>query len=293
MGDSLLMSVSRRVRCVALLLALGTCGCAGTGPVGTATPASVFIGGADAGRGAAGHVTQVIPLDKLQAADLADDLRPLLGPGEKVAASRGANCLVVEGEARTVKQLAEIVAGLEGQAQPVVTRSTQLRWMAATDAATLVNHLLHADGVDHGGRSVSPIAWADNTTNTVFVRGPQDVVEAGMYVLRDLDGVIVEGKTVYLFPLKHRHAEELEPILSALFNDRPGPWQEDGTLYQRGRPVLRIVADNRLNQLIVLGSPAWIGYVRETLQHLDQPEHPPLDGPETQPFKIIGGRLIK
>ncbi|NLH99787.1 MAG: hypothetical protein GX446_09900, partial [Chthonomonadales bacterium] len=114
-------------------------------PLDRAVQSTPLLGGPDSGlspdeiRGQV--ITQVIPIENVDAASLSRELQPLINKGASMVGSAGTNALVVTDTASNVKRISELVKLLDKAASNNELRMFKLQNSDATDVANAINTL--------------------------------------------------------------------------------------------------------------------------------------------------------
>lgn len=97
-------------------------------------------------------VTQIIPITYISAAQLVQNLTPLLPTGAELAANEAGNALILTDTQTNIRRMTEIISALDTSlAGSSTLRVFPLRYADAKDLATLVKELFAAQATSAGG----------------------------------------------------------------------------------------------------------------------------------------------
>jgi general secretion pathway protein D len=202
-------------------------------------------------------VTQVIPLNAVDAVRLKEDIASLIPAYADLSANESSNSLILTDTEANVRRVVEIVRALDTHTASVVdVRVFQLEYASATNAARLINEVFAADqpteqqqrggpmemmmrrfrgrgGEDRrdseGARLTDRVtASADDRTNTLVVSASAEILDVIEGVVRELDSNPAAEQAVFTYRLKNAQAANLETVLNNLFS-------EEGATQAQGR----------------------------------------------------------
>jgi general secretion pathway protein D len=201
-------------------------------------------------------ITQIIPLKRVEARQLRQDLEALFSEEANVAANQNANAIIITDASANIRRIAKVVYALDDADPTTATVEViALKYADATDAARLVNQIFQDNqrrsssrdssrtpffmrfgrggppgrgGRDDGDRgrggsgssavqSVPVNASADERTNTVVVSGPPETVEIVREVLKKLDSNPASKQDVFIYHVKNGEASQIETVVNTLF----------------------------------------------------------------------------
>jgi general secretion pathway protein D len=198
-------------------------------------------------------ITQVIPIQSVDAVRLRNDLIPLLSTGADSAANAASNSIIITDKAANIRRAVQIIASIDNRTVTATDiRTITLQHADATTAAQLITTIFRppqqqgaggpgggggfggfgrgggrgaggANGQNQGASPTNPLggqvqAAADARTNTVVVSGPKATLEEVVKVLRDLDADPTITQVVFHYPLRNAQAANLQGVLNALFS---------------------------------------------------------------------------
>ncbi len=282
-------------------------------------------------------VTYIIPVKYAEAANLKENISSLISETADFTANSDTNTLIITDTTANIRRLAEIIKSIDTYVATVSEiRVFHLEYAEAESTAELINDMFEENtqsgqSAGNSGRVRNVIqarmpggppfseqgqvsqsakgalnanitAKADERTNSVVVSAPQDSMNVIEKLIADLDADSSEGQSVFVYPLKNARADNLEEVLSNLFDEMDdSTTQNTGAAAQRaaggqggpgapGMPGLAaftqgssetstgdlvgqvsIKADEDTNSLIIMTSPANYEKVKKVLDDLDKP----------------------
>ncbi|HEX4795115.1 MAG TPA: secretin N-terminal domain-containing protein, partial [Humisphaera sp.] len=253
-------------------------------------------------------ITQVIPIQNVNATKLRDDLKPML-PDADFIANEGSNSIIITDASATIRRLVQIIKRLdEHEAETSEIHITQLKHANAAAVAKLIEAFFKSPS---GGGAMTPqqqqqmqmmmqqgqqpkmpgggserhgntvITASDDRTNTLLVM-------ANAATLKTIDGIVQQldsqdpnpapASQLHAFPLKFAVAEDTAKLINSVFKVQ----QDTGNSYSSY--IMRILGqssddkkdwkinaafDERTNTVIVTGSQEAIAAVGQLIQMLD------------------------
>ncbi len=194
-------------------------------------------------------VTQIIPLRRVQARQLRQDLEPLFSSNAVVSANEDSNSLIITDTSANVHRIAKVIRALDSaETSAAKVEVFPLKYADATDAARLITQIFQSQsqrdsrggprppfsfffrrggppgrGGSDRGRSAGPVATvpviasADDRTNTVVVSGPPETLEVIRGVLEKLDSNPASKQDVFIYRVKNGDALQIEGVLNTIF----------------------------------------------------------------------------
>jgi len=214
--------------------------------------------------------TQIIPLQHASAAQLKEDLKPLLSDTAQVIADTRTNSLILTESGTNIARLMTIIKELDRaeEGSKLVTRILPLKYTDASQLSVALDqmmaHLNAKPAPQTPGApptaTVSPTKiLADPITNSLIVSGPEkDVVQIEDFVAK-LDVSGAKGIETATIRLKQAQARTLADQIMRVLKRRKTSFQE--TI---------VVADDWTNSLIVSGYPEDIETVKRLAAQLDE-----------------------
>ncbi|HVS72933.1 MAG TPA: type II secretion system secretin GspD [Phycisphaerae bacterium] len=199
-------------------------------------------------------ITQVIPVQSVDAVRLRNDLIPMLSSTADSAANQGSNSIIITDTSSNVKRAVEIIKAIDNRTISTTGMIIMpLKNADATTAATLITNIFKpptnqnqpggfnaAAFFGRGGRGrggggpggqgananetgANPLngqvqASADARTNTIVVTGPKETLDQVQKVLDQLDRDPTTTTVVFHYPLKNADATTMQGVLNALFS---------------------------------------------------------------------------
>ncbi|MFH1738187.1 MAG: secretin N-terminal domain-containing protein [bacterium] len=221
--------------------------------------------------------TQIIPLEHASAAQLKEDLQPLMSENAKMIADLRTNSLVITESGTNIARLMAIIKELDRaeEGSGLVTRIFSLKYTDATQLSTALDqmmiHLNAKPGVQTPKGPVVPTAsptkiLADPITNSLIVSGTEkDVVVVEQFV-KALDISGSKGQETVTIKLREADASSLADQISRVLKKHKSGFQD-----------AVVVADSWTNSLIVSGYPEDIEAVRRLAHELDETKTADMD----------------
>ena len=202
-----------------------------------------------------GMVTQIIPIRYINAAQLTENLKPLLPSESSLTANEAGNSLIMTDTETSVRHITEIIRALDNSATGANSiRVFQLQYADSKEVASVLKDLFPSTdtsannrnggrggggggfpgfggfGGGGGGGGATPatptrtsaakvIAVADEHSNSVVVNAPEDVMPSIEEIIRNVDTNIQDVTELRVFRLKYADPSEMATILSGLFPD--------------------------------------------------------------------------
>ena len=194
-------------------------------------------------------VTQIIPVPHANAAQLLENLQPLLPVYAVATVNESSNAIILTDTQANIRRMVEIVRGLDiSITSGADVKVYRLQLSKAADFAKVVTSLFPAasnaqggqsgqgefrmgppmpgpDGPDMagatttGGQASTPkvTAVADERSNSVVVSGPKGVLLVIDALVAQLDRIAQSGIEVRVFSLKNANADETASLINDMF----------------------------------------------------------------------------
>lgn len=216
------------------------------------------------GRSGSGDmVVQVFEAAHLSAVDLAQVLRPLVGPEAVVTAEPGSNMLVVADHARNVASLRRLVETLDRKGGDEV-EMVRLQHASASEMLTSLQGLFPATGVSgpqQGG--AAPLHLSANVRSNAILMGGDPARRAQVRrLIGELDRPVAGGGNAHVVYLQYADAAEIAPVLAGLAQSVLEEQRDDET------PV-SIEASKSANALVINAPPGLLATMRDVAEKLD------------------------
>lgn len=201
-----------------------------------------------------GMVTQIIPIRYINAAQLTENLKPLLPSESSLTANEAGNSLIMTDTETSVRHITEIIRALDNSATGANSiRVFQLQYADSKEVASVLKDLFPSTdtsannrnggrgggggfpgfpggfggGGGGGGTPATPtrtsaakvIAVSDEHSNSVVVNAPEDVMPSIEEIIRNVDTNVQDVTELRVFRLKYADPSEMATILSGLFPD--------------------------------------------------------------------------
>ncbi|MEM7493219.1 MAG: secretin N-terminal domain-containing protein, partial [Pseudomonadota bacterium] len=169
-------------------------------------PEQIAIG--EVGFGAAdgnSFVTEVIQLNNFSAIEAAQMLKPIVDAQGQVVANARSNTIVLVDYASNMPRLREVVAGLDSSDRTNI-QTIALKNIPAVEMESILSGLLSRS---EDGPSVNFEVRASQTSNSIVVRGDQQIVEQALRIATELDETDPVQDNLRVIALKNSTAEEI------------------------------------------------------------------------------------
>ncbi len=202
-------------------------------------------------------VTQIIPVRYADAAQLVENIQPLIPSYATLTFNESSNALVLTDTQKNIHRMVEIIKALDTSISNISSvRVFQVQFADATELVTVINQLFQADatatggrnnnmppfmrmmgggrGGDRGGRggqsgneetseakkaAVRVVAVADERTNSLVVTAPEEMMETIAMLIMQIDTTIDDITEIRVFILKYADATEMAELITELFPD--------------------------------------------------------------------------
>jgi general secretion pathway protein D len=222
-------------------------------------------------------VTQIIPLQHADVAQVSTVVTSLLSTGGQVVAFPETNTIIVTDASSTIHRVAQIVRGLDIEGSPDNVEVVQLKYASASKTCECITQILQKgpglnrirrlpasapSAADVGAAGVRVLP--DERTNSVVIVSSADDGELAKRIIAKLDVERpLEASNIHVIYLEHAEAKDIEKAVStALAKITVGVPAERSGLFQ-------ITSDEGTNSLIVVSSPQDYQLVEQMVKKLD------------------------
>ncbi len=175
--------------------------------------------------GAERFTTEVFQLRNIDAASVAETIRPLVGAQGQVLANPGANSVVVADFADNLGRIRALIARIDVDRASfeVIT----LENSSAREIAAVLQSVLAPPGGQPGQGmvSVTPV----DSSNSIVLRGDPSAVARVRPLVEDLDRRAQSADDIKVIFLEHANAEQLLPVLQQIVGQPITPAQANAT----------------------------------------------------------------
>lgn len=168
-------------------------------------------------RGTLGFATEVIPLQQVDARIAAETIKPLVGRGGIVVATRHGNSLLVADYADNLRRIRGLISQIDRDRASIDT--VTLRNSSAREIAATVNGLFGMGGGEGGNAALSILPV--ESSNSIVVRGDPALIQRVVQMVLELDRRAESTGDVRVVMLEHASAEQLLPVLQQLVGQPP------------------------------------------------------------------------
>jgi general secretion pathway protein D len=216
-----------------------------------------------AGPGANAFITEVIKLDRANAMETAQMIKPLLDTQGQVVANTATNTLVVVDYASNLERVRRIVETVDRD--QTVTETIPLINVPAVEMETVLTRL-QGDGNAQGGQSINRLsAVASLTSNSIILRGDVTSVERAKRIAMELDATNPQRDHVRVITLNYADAAEVVPILERVANSMAMQRSPSETA-----PVSQTIAHHGpTNSIVISANPETILAMERVVTALD------------------------
>ncbi|ABI75522.1 general secretion pathway protein D [Hyphomonas neptunium ATCC 15444] len=215
------------------------------------------------GPGPNAFVTEVIKLDRANAMEAAQMIKPLLDAQGQVVANAGTNTLVVVDYASNLERVRRIIETLDRD--QTVTETVPLTNVPAVEIETVLTRLQGDPSAQQGQAPSRLSAVASLTSNSIILRGDATSVERAKRVALELDATNPQRDHVRVITLNYADAEEVVPILERVANSMAMQRAPSETA-----PVAQTIAHHGpTNSLIISANPETILAMERVVTALD------------------------
>ncbi len=234
--------------------------------------AGVHIGFAAEGEGDDSLVTQIVPLEKVVAEEMAKIIPGVLGRSYSVSVYPPGNILIMTAPRTNIKkaltfiQMAE-AAPLTGRAEMI-----SLEHGSAKNLADSLGKMLKARDDDQGkkGRKMSSFVQADERTNSLLVFADAEGIAMIKNTVAQLDVPTPKGKgDVHLVALANAKAEDMATVLNTLVERQRSTAQDEAAKDTSLSKDIKVVADNATNSLLITARPDEFESLQQVIKKLD------------------------
>lgn len=215
------------------------------------------------GPGANAFITEVIKLDRANAMEAAQMIKPLLDTQGQVVANASTNTLVVVDYASNLERVRRIIETLDRD--QTVVETVPLANVPAAEMETVLVRL-QGDPASQQGQSTSRLsAVASLTSNSIILRGDARSVERAKRIAQELDATNPQRDSVRVITLNYADAAEVVPILERVANSMAMQRSPSETA-----PVAQTIAHHApTNSLVISANPETILAMERVVAALD------------------------
>jgi len=210
-----------------------------------------------------GIITQIIPLDYIEATEAVNLINPLKSPNTNMIVCRSSNSLIVTDSLRNVRRLLKIIGEIDNESQKNMVKIIPLKFIMAKKLKEELEPLIKSK-VKPGGKVT---ILTDNRANSLVVVANKENVELLSDLAAKFDKEVPVGQSeIHIYYVKNSNAQDLAGILSKIFTQSKGRVGKD---IPAGDKTPVIVADKNTNSLIITASPADYASLKKIIDKLD------------------------
>ncbi len=216
---------------------------------------------ADTTRASDEIITHIVRLRFASAAQVVALLRPLMSKGGHLTAHGDIDLLAITDVAANVRRALDIIRLVDVESVLDELQVIPIRFVDAAQLATILNQRRRpAAGPGPG----AVLIVAEPRSNSLLVDAPRHELELIRRLIDQVDAPIPGGRRIFVYSAEHARAKDLASSLVALY---AGP----ATGAAPTQPLVRIVADEGTNAIIVTASPHGWPEIEATIKQLDRP----------------------
>jgi general secretion pathway protein D len=274
-------------------------------PVRDAKETSIETGGS--GRGTPDtdrFVTRLIPLNYIDAEQIANTLKPLVSKEAALVAYPGTNTIILTDSASNIRRILSILDAIDVETFKEELALIRLQYADATVVAGQLSELFGVDVVSASSQPGRPSRVrarpqpvvpgqnlgqspdqvkrgqvriiTDERTNSLVALASRSTLEEIRDFIRKLDVPVEGGGRIQVYYLKHADAEELADTLNSLLGGgggggqgQPGVPQIAGQATEIASGVEMVTSDAATNSLVIQASPEGYQAILRVIEQLD------------------------
>lgn len=215
-------------------------------------------------------ITQVIPIEFINASQLIPILRPLIPQRGHLAANAESNVLIISDTASNVARLLEIIDRIDQQVDKEV-EMIRLRHANATDVVNMVKQLRQPGKQETASYSLIP----DERVNSVLLSGDKQERVRIRALISHMDIPLEEGAgDTHVIYLKYAKAQDMVSVLMGVSktftqDKKLTKTAQGASLSTSSSGLVNIQADEANNALIINAPAGVIRSLRAVIQQLD------------------------
>lgn len=215
------------------------------------------------GSGANAFLTEIIKLERANAMEVAQMVKPILDHQGQVVANASTNTLVIVDYASNIDRVRRVIETLDRD--QTVVETVSLRNIPATEMEMVLTRLNGADAQGQQTGQSRFSAVASMTSNSVILRGDASTVARAKRVAEDLDQTNPQRDHVKVLTLNYANAAEVVPIL-----ERVGASMAMQRAASETAPLAQTIAHHdATNSLIISANPETILAMEKVVTALD------------------------
>lgn len=215
------------------------------------------------GPGANAFITEIIKLDRANAMETAQMIKPLLDSQGQVVANTSTNTLVVVDYASNLERIRSIISTIDRD--QTVTEMVPLNNVPALEIETVLTRLQGDTGGQQAQTQTRLSAVASLTSNSIILRGDATSVARAKRIALELDATNPQRDHVRVITLNYADAEEVVPILERVANSMAMQRSPSETA-----PVAQTIAHHGpTNSLVISANPETMLAMERVVTALD------------------------
>lgn len=216
------------------------------------------------------HVTRVVKIQNVSAAQLVPILRPLVPPQGHLAAHAQSNSLIISSQASTIDRLMSIIKRIDLPSSGEI-EIVPLQNASATEVVRVLTSL-QQQGRKADPQAASPTLVADERTNSILLGGVPSERLRLRALITHLDSPTENIGNTHVIYLKYAKAKDMLTVLTGVAEGQVKAQGGKGASKApaaAARSNFQIQADESTNALVISASPEMFRSLRFVIQKLD------------------------
>ncbi|HRI15883.1 MAG TPA: secretin N-terminal domain-containing protein [Verrucomicrobiota bacterium] len=235
-------------------------------------------------------LVKIFQLKSVPAAEMKEKVKGALSEKATVEINDRANQIIITDYNENVSLIANLIDRLDtDQPGDLTVRVIPLQHASARDLVKEITPLYQKMSGKPAGEPVE--VSANERSNSLIVLSSESNFRSLERIVRTLDTIDAQEKTMRLFPLKNADAEDVARQLKELSTDQASSSRSRYFYYgpepEKSVGKMTVVADRRRNTVIVQAPPAQMEGIAKTIAALDEPVGGEGLAPRIYPLKYV------
>ena len=210
-------------------------------------------------------VTEIFRLRNIDPITALNSVKPIVHRQGRAIAHRNHDFLLIVDYAGNMERIRRVLRDIDADLQ--ITRIVSLENTGAEEMADMLVRLRGASGGEDGGDAAFS-ALPMTSSNTLVLRGADDVIARLIPLIEDLDARNANKGDIRVIYLKHADAEKLVPVLEGVSKSMG---QRGGGEGGSANAEVSIVFEKGTNALLISASPDMQNALERVIKQLDVP----------------------
>lgn len=210
-------------------------------------------------------VTEIFRLRNIDPITALNSVKPIVHRQGRAIAHRNHDFLLIVDYAGNMERIRRVLRDIDADLQ--ITRIVSLENTGAEEMADMLVRLRGASGGEDGGDAAFS-ALPMTSSNTLVLRGADDVIARLIPLIEDLDARNANKGDIRVIYLKHADAEKLVPVLEGVSKSMGQRGGGDGG---PANAEVSIVFEKGTNALLISASPDMQNALERVIKQLDVP----------------------